>query len=125
MHRDRIHDAGSRPGPPDKTALPPSTSRREAEPFLVRAPAMRAFENKRGGWTVLSRTGDALEFQGAAALHLWEALEAGARREAVIAGLAARFPAVDPLILRRDALAFLAALQEAGLVLETPGDGAG
>ena len=124
MHRDPIHDAESRPGASHETAARPFASRLEEEPFLVRAPAVRAFENKRGGWTVFSRAGDALEFQGGAALYLWEALAAGARPDALIAGLADRFPTVVPSVLRRDALAFLAALEEAGLVVSGPGNGA-
>jgi hypothetical protein len=78
----------------------------------------RAFENKRGGWTALSRTGDFLELANPAALCIWEALALGGTVEELTQTLAGRYPRVGTERLRRDTVAFLTVLREAGLIEE-------
>jgi len=87
-------------------------------PRFRRGRLARAFENKRGGWTALSRAGDFLELVNPAALCIWEALAHGGSEEELAQTLRGRYPHVGMERLRRDTAAFLAVLREAGLIEE-------
>ncbi|MFH1144121.1 MAG: PqqD family protein [Candidatus Eisenbacteria bacterium] len=76
----------------------------------------RAFENKRGGWTLISAACQALDLEGPAALCLWEGLERGGTPEELAGRLADRFPDVDRERLRLDTLAFLESLDALGVL---------
>jgi hypothetical protein len=90
---------------------------------LRRAAAVRAFEDKQGGWTLLTADGGAFRLANPASLCLWEALETGATRDELLARLVRRFPGVPQSRLEGDAVAFLAQLEAHGFLEVVSGQG--
>ncbi len=81
-----------------------------------RRPSVRAFENRHGGWTLGTATGELYDVAGLAGRCIWEALAEGATLSDIAARLAALFPGVHGDRLRRDAISFLDQLERLGLV---------
>jgi len=89
-----------------------------------RAGGIRAFPDKGGGWTLVSRRGEFLSLRNAASLCLWEVLGEGADPGELTRRLQAVFPGVPAMILRRDAARFLRDLEVHGFVEKIDAAGA-
>ncbi|MCK4414798.1 MAG: PqqD family protein [Candidatus Eisenbacteria sp.] len=90
---------------------------------LRRAATARAYEDKQGGWTLVTATGEPLRLANPASLCLWDALGAGATPCELVGLLGARFPQVPPERLRRDVAGFIERLIGLGFVVEHPRGG--
>ena len=77
---------------------------------------LRAFRDKRGGWTLVTPAGDYLEVRNPAARCLWNILSQGATLNEMVIRLAERFPTVPQGRLRTDILEFLNQLQSRSLI---------
>jgi hypothetical protein len=90
-------------------------------PRYRRAPGIRAFVGKDGGWTLVTRSGEFLRPRNAASLCLWEALSEATGPDELVRCLERLFPRVGREVLRRDALCFLRDLEALGFVERCPG----
>ena len=80
------------------------------------ARGIRAFRDKQGGWTLVTRHGEFVCLRNAASLRLWDALAEPSDEDALVERLRSCFPEVPPERLRCDAQDFLRELEALGLV---------
>jgi len=74
---------------------------------LRRCRTARAFEDKEGGWTLVTPAGMAMRVTGAAAVHAWESLQGQGRAVCELAPeLAALFPRIPLEQITQDLLTF-------------------
>jgi hypothetical protein len=79
--------------------------------------AVRAFEDKEGGWTLVTSQGIAMRVMGSIAVYVWERLQGrGCAVCDLIDELAERFPGVPRERITRDLLEFTGHLLEAGFI---------
>jgi hypothetical protein len=83
-------------------------------------PRLRVFEDKRGGWTILTPAGEELRLGNEASVLIGQALAAGATEDEILERLAGAFPDAPGDRLRRDLRGFLADLRDADLIAEEP-----
>ncbi len=108
------NDLGRTPGQEASSSLALGTR-------LRRARAARAFEDKQGGWTLVTRDGLAMRVTGLAALYAWERLRlSDCTTRELAAELAERFPGVSPERIERDLIAFHGHLLKNGFIEVRP-----
>ena len=84
---------------------------------LRRCRTARAFEDKEGGWTLVTPAGMAMRVTGAAAVRAWESLQGRAHAVCELApALAALFPRIPLEQITRDLLTFTSHLLAAEFV---------
>jgi hypothetical protein len=87
------------------------------EAIYRRCRSARAYEDKQGGWTLVTRDGVHLRLQNPASLIVWDLLAGdGATLPQMVAALASRFGSLEDLTLRCDVRRFLRQLEELGFV---------
>ncbi len=84
---------------------------------LRRCRTARAFEDKEGGWTLVTCTGMAMRVTGEVAVRAWEALQGRGRAVCELAeDLARLFPQTPPETITRDLMTFTSHLHAAGFL---------
>lgn len=88
---------------------------------LRRTRTARAFEDKQGGWTLVTCRGLAMRVAGPAAIYAWERLQRSDCTTGELAtDLAERFPGVSPVQIEQDLIAFHEHLIDNGFIEVLP-----
>ena len=84
--------------------------------WLRRRRLVRAFEDKRGGWTLVTGDWKSMRIESPVGVLIWEALKEWTTLDGVTSLLRLHFQGVDPGVIREDAAAFLAELLRLGFI---------
>jgi hypothetical protein len=88
---------------------------------LRRARTARAFEDKEGGWTLVTCRGLAMRVTGPAAIYAWERLQnSDCTTWELAAELAKRFPDISAEQIEQDLIVFHGHLLESGFIEVLP-----
>jgi len=88
---------------------------------LRRTRTARAFEDKLGGWTLVTPRGLAMRVTGPAAIYAWERLQsADCTTWELAADLAQRFPGISAERIEQDLIVFHGHLMENGFIEALP-----